>query len=754
MKYSEEELKQILTQLSLEEKASLCSGSDFWHTKAIDRLQIPSVLLSDGPHGLRKQKAHRNPLGLGENIEAVCYPTGSALASSFDKELMNEIGNALGEEARSEGIHTLLGPAVNIKRNPLCGRNFEYLSEDPHLNAEMACAYIEGVQSQGINACVKHYALNNCENDRMRLDVQVDERTLREIYLPAFEKAVCRSQVQSIMASYNKVHSIYACEHSMLLSDILRREWGFEGVVISDWGAVNNRCQALDAGLDLEMPSSNGKNDLSIVDAIQKGKLCENKLDETVLRLLRWIHHEPSAPSRPYDREAHHHLAKKAALASAVLLKNAPALLPLKKDCSIAFIGEFAQQSRIQGGGSSHVRPFRCTCAMQAASDIHSIRYARGFSAQEEENTQQFLLDEAVALAQQSEVAVLFLGLKDQEESEGYDRSHLHLSKQQDRLVFEVVKVQPNTVVVLSCGSPITMPWIEKVPSVLLMHLGGQAVGEAVIDLLFGQSNPCGKLAETYPLRLQDTPAALDYQVSGQKLHYREGIFTGYRYYDKKDLPVLFPFGHGLSYTSFSVETAEHPMLCFSPSGPDDELSVSLHLTNTGNLSGAEVLQLYIAPPIDSSTVRPLRELKAFTKVFLQAGDTKPVTFRLKPRDFSYYETQIHDWFMEGGIYTLHIGNSSRNMLWTQAVDVTPFQQLPFVLREDTTIGDLLRHENSKKIWSTLIAKIFPNQDAASALNDPMAQAFVLGFPIKRLPYFYDITSEEIDDLLQKLRFQ
>ncbi|MHB8129745.1 MAG: glycoside hydrolase family 3 C-terminal domain-containing protein [Mobilitalea sp.] len=504
------DIKKLIKELTLEEKAGLCSGADFWHTKAVERLDLPDVMVSDGPHGLRKQDMLDKQLGLGASIKAVCFPTASALACSFDIELLNTLGCALGDECQAEEVSTLLGPAVNMKRSPLCGRNFEYLSEDPYLAGELASSYVNGVQSKNIGTSVKHYAANNQETRRMSISSEVDERTIREIYLTAFETIVKKAQPWTMMCSYNCINGVYSCENDWLLNKVLREEWGFQGLVMTDWGAMNDRVKAVKAGLDLEMPSANGITDNHLVEAVKNGTLSLEVLDLAVERVLTLVKkfYEGKSEGATYDLEEHHSLARKLATECAVLLKN-DAVLPLKETAKVAFIGEFAATPRFQGGGSSHINCFKITSALEASKE-YSVSYAKGFDILKDESDAE-LVAEAVKLAKASEVAVIFAGLPDHYESEGYDRNHLDLPACQNTLIEEVVKVQPNTIVVLHNGSPVVLPWADKVKGILEVYLSGQAVGESTVDLLYGKVNPSGKLAETFPKRLQDNPSYLNF---------------------------------------------------------------------------------------------------------------------------------------------------------------------------------------------------------------------------------------------------
>ena len=639
-------LKELIREMTLEEKAGLCSGADFWNTMGIERLGIPSVMMTDGPHGLRKQEGAADHLGLNKSVNAVCFPAACATASSFDVELMERMGQILGDECQAENVSMLLGPAVNIKRSPLCGRNFEYMSEDPYLTGKMASAYIRGVQSKGIGTSMKHFAVNNQETDRMQISSEVSERAFREIYLPAFEEAVKKAQPKTVMCSYNKINGVFSSENKKLLTDILRDEWGFEGYVVSDWGAVNDRVKGLKAGLDLEMPGSEGYNTRKIIQAVENGELEEEILDRTVERILKVVfsYTDNRKAETVFDREKDHKAAADIETECAVLLENKGAL-PLRKEQKIVYIGEFAKKPRYQGGGSSHIHTDSVVSALETAvRKGRAVEYVKGFSSERDEMTEEDL-KQACEAAAGADVVVIFAGLPDSFESEGYDRKHLGMPNCQNALIEAVAEAQPNTIVVLHNGAPVEMPWLGKVKAVLEAYLGGQAVGGAVVNVLYGNANPSGRLAETFPLRIQDTPCYLNYGGEHDKSVYSEGVFVGYRYYTSKEMEVLFPFGYGLSYTTFSYGNLTVDKKEFKES---EKLLVSVDVTNTGACTGKEVVQLYVAPK-GGTIIRPVRELKAFEKTELAPGETKTVTFELDSRAYAYWNTEIHDWHVETG---------------------------------------------------------------------------------------------------------
>ena len=770
------DVKKLVNELTLEEKASLCSGADFWHTKAIDRLNIPAAMVSDGPHGIRKQESLADHMGVAESIKAIGFPTASAMACSFDRDLLHKIGDALGEECVAEDLAVLLGPGINMKRSPICGRNFEYYSEDPVVAGELGAAFVNGVQEHGVGTSLKHFAANNQEWRRMSISAEIDERTLREIYLAAFETVVKKAQPWTIMCSYNRINGVYSCENDWLLNKVLRDEWGFEGLVMTDWGAMDERVPSLKAGLDLEMPDCHGETDKLIVKAVQSGELEESVLDTAVERILTMVdkyltarkgidpasmvHPLPSSVERGYDVAAHHALARTTAEQSAVLLKNED-ILPLQKDKKIAFIGEFAKVPRIQGGGSSHINNTSVESALDAAGD--SVSYAQGFHI-DEETTDETLLQEAITLAKESDVAVIFAGLPDSFESEGFDRTHLNMPANQNELIARISEVQPNVVVVLHSGSPIAMPWLDKVAGVLQMYLAGQASGGAAVNLLFGDATPCGKLAETFPLHLEDNTSYLNFPGNREKVCYQEGVFIGYRYYDKKKMDVLFPFGYGLSYTDFTYSNMKVTVNGKNAADVDviketDEIVVSADITNTGNCDGAEIVQLYIKNPVVYE-IRPEKELRDFAKVFLKAGETKTVTFTLNARAFSYYETRIHDWYAESGDYEILLASSSRDIRLQDIVSITGSKKIPFVADYVTTCEDVELFAKDGSALDEMLrrsgfaeATDHDGDDSMGSGTADMMKAMFTGTPLHSILSFSseELTYEDIQDTIRKL---
>ncbi|MBQ9927398.1 MAG: glycoside hydrolase family 3 C-terminal domain-containing protein [Lachnospiraceae bacterium] len=725
------QIKELISQMTLEEKASICSGADFWHTEKLERLGIPATMVSDGPHGLRKQDEGADHLGINDSIKAVCFPAGCGSAASFNRELLTEMGETLGNECQAEGVSVILGPAVNIKRSPLCGRNFEYYSEDPYLASQIAGALIKGIQSKNVGTSIKHFLANNQENRRMSVSAEVDERTLREIYLAAFETAIKEQKPWTVMCSYNRINGVYAAENKKYLTDILRGEWGFDGYVVSDWGAVNDRVADLKAGLDLEMPSSNGMNDALIVEAVKNGTLDEKVVDEAVEHILNIVYRfeENRDKTAVFDRDKDHEKARKVAEESIVLLKNDD-ILPLCESQKVAFIGKYAQKPRYQGGGSSHINSHKVTSAMEAAADNANITYAQGYVDNKNE-VDEVLLAEALEAAKNADVAVVFAGLPDVFESEAYDRKHMHMPDCQNLLIEKVAEVQPNVVVVLHNGSPVEMPWLPKVKGVLEAYLGGQAVGGAEYDILFGKVNPSAKLPETFPIQLEDNPSYLNFPGEGDTVEYREGIFVGYRYYDKKKMNVLFPFGHGLSYTEFAYSNLK---LSAESIKDTDELTVFVDVTNTGTREGKEVVQLYVSDK-ESFVIRPVKELKGFEKVFLMPGETKTVTFTLNKRSFAYYNTQIHDWHVESGSFTIMIGKSSRDIVVTADVEVHSTVELPVFYTTDTPLGDVIKNEKVADMIRGLFANnVLDSQNAATEASSEAITAEMMEAQMRDMP--------------------
>ncbi|MFC8127818.1 glycoside hydrolase family 3 C-terminal domain-containing protein [Streptomyces sp. NPDC057302] len=663
---------ETVARLSLAEKADLTTGAGWWHTTALPDAGIPEFRLSDGPHGLRLQNdTQADQLGINGSAPATCFPPAVTLACTWDTDLAGRVGGALARECLAHGVHVLLGPGVNIKRSPLCGRNFEYFSEDPLLSGVLGAAWVKGLQAQGVGASVKHFAANNQETGRMSVSADIDVRALREIYLPAFRRVLTEARPWTVMCAYNRVNGVHASQNPWLLTDVLRGEWAFDGVVVSDWGAVVDRARALAAGLDLEMPSSSGAGPARAVTAVESGELSEEALDRSAARVVA-LARKATAHARPdasFDPAAHHDLAREVATRGAVLLKNEGALLPLDPATPqrIALIGEFARTPRYQGEGSSRVTPTRLDSALTSVSEAAPaahITFAPGFPVDAPDTDAATLHEEAVRTAESSDVAVLFLGLPPSLESEGYDREHIELPAEQTRLLASVIAVNPNTVVVLANGGVVRLAgWIDDVPAVLEGWLLGQAAGSATADLLFGRENPSGRLAETIPQRLADTPAHLAWPGENGHVTYSEGLFVGYRHYDARDMAVSFPFGHGLSYTTFDY--ADLRVV-----SDDAGLDVTVAVTNTGERAGHEVVQVYVAAP-GERVRRPVRELKGFATVWITPGETQNVTVRISRADLAYFDTAADTWLVEDADHRIDIGASSRDIRLSATVPVT-----------------------------------------------------------------------------------
>ena len=632
------DIEKILQQMPLEDKIALCSGENFWETKKYEQYGIPSLFMCDGPHGLRKQEDVADMLGVHQSRAATCFPAEVTTAGSWDPELLTAIGAAIGQEAREQGVGLVLGPGANLKRNPLCGRNFEYFSEDPYLAGKLAAGFIRGAEAQGIGTSLKHFAVNSQEKSRFTSDSVLDERTLRELYLTAFEIAVKEGKPSTVMCAYPKLNGVHCSDSKKLLTDILRTEWGFGGTVVTDWGAMNDRIQGFRAGCDLNMPGGSDYMEKEVLQAVRDGSLPERCVDDSARRVLELVFRaaETLKEKAACDYDAHHALAKQAAAEGAVLLKNQDGILPLKQDAKIAVIGAMARTMRYQGAGSSHINPTKLS---QPLALLPGAVYAPG--CDDRGNTTDALLAQTRAAAAKAEIALVFAGLPDHYESEGFDRDDMKLPEGHLRMIEAVARANPNTVVVLLCGSAVECPWADRVKGILYMGLPGQAGGEAIADLLYGRSNPSGKLAESWPMAYGDVPSSEIYGKTADGL-YQEGIYVGYRYYEKAGVPVRWPFGYGLSYTAFAYSNL---------AVQGNEVSVTVQ--NTGACSGAEVVQLYIGTPQDGLH-RPLRELKGFQKVFLQPGESRTVTFSLTDRSFALWQD---GWKIPGGTYTVCIEN-------------------------------------------------------------------------------------------------
>lgn len=757
----EERVDRLVSQLTLEEKASLTSGRDNWSTQTIERLGIPSIWLADGPHGLRRAPT-TDTWGYGDQAPATCFPTASSLSATWDRGLIEEVGRALGREAQALGVNVLLGPGINIKRSPLGGRNFEYFSEDPFLSGELAVAYIDGVQSQGVGTSLKHFVANNVETQRMYVNSDVDDRTLNEIYMTPFEIAVRKAQPWTVMACYNRVQGVYGTQSPMMLTEKLKEEWGFEGIVVSDWEAVIDRVEGIKAGLHLEMP---GKapylTDQEIVEAVKGGELDEARLDGLVREILRVVltadarasEVSEASGSLGQNLDAHHALARRVSSEGITLLKNDGGVLPLStsKYRKVAVIGEFAANPRFQGNGSSEVKPARLDKFLDVAEAEHGadfdITYARGYDLGDDTDLSR--IDEARDLAAASDVALVFAGLPQHYESEGVDRTHIDIPPAHQELISAVAGAQENTVVVLTNGSAVAMPWLSAVPAVVESWLGGQAGAGATADVLFGRVNPSGKLAETFPKRLEDTPAFLNFPGESGNVIYGEGIFVGYRYYDERKIEPLFPFGHGLSYTTFEYRDMKVSSAAVTD---QEELTVSATIENVGEVAGKEVVQLYVSDP-ESSLGRPVRELRGFAKVSLQPGESRRVDFTLTARDFAFYHPRQQDWVAESGAFTVALASSSRDIRLSQAIDFTSTRRLHYTFDEYSFFREFWENDDTRP----LLIELMPGWIGAQApAGQPPEAADIHGFlqdqPLIKFPYFTggEVTWEEIDAFLER----
>lgn len=719
--------KDLISQMTLKEKASLCSGKDFWHLKSIERLGLPEIMVCDGPHGLRKQNAENKKVGIGNSYPATCFPTAVTTACSWDRDLIYKMGQALAEECLQHGVSVLLGPGVNMKRSPLCGRNFEYFSEDPELAGEMGAAFIAGVQSKGIGTSLKHFAGNSQEMKRMTSNSIIDERALREIYLRAFEKAVKKSQPWTVMNAYNLLNGTYCSENDWLQNKVLRDEWGFKGAVVSDWGAVNDRVAGLNAGNDLEMPSSGGVNDAKIVEAVKCGVIDETTLDERVDKLIDIILKGAAnkKPGYKFDVKAHNLLSRQIAEQSMVLLKNDGNILPLKRVEGeyVAVIGAFADNPRYQGAGSSIINPTMIDSGRRAFNNSPiSVKFADGYDRSGKRKNEDSYITEACNLAKNASKAVVFIGLTDDYESEGFDRSTMKLPDGHNRLVEAVSRVNDNVIVVLEGGSPVEMPWADDVKAILNAYLGGQSVAPAIVDVLTGKANPCGKLAETYPVCLKDTPTSFRYPDSKEDVQYRESIFIGYRYYDKVERNVRFPFGFGLSYTSFEYSDIKLKKKNLTKG---EGAKVTFTIKNTGDVAGSEIAQVYVAKP-ESKIFRAPKELKGFVKIHLEPGEEKKVSVELDDRAFAFWNTATEDWCVESGEYKILVGASSRDIRLEAAAKMKS--------EDDETIVDLRES-----------AGVYFDGDPARAREDDFK--VIYGGEFKLAP---EITSDSLNNSIER----
>jgi len=750
-------ITDLIKKMSLEEKAALCTGVGPWTTIAVERLGIPPMTVTDGPHGVRRvEDVHTF---ITTSVPATCYPTANCMAATWDVDLIQEVGKAIAEECLALKVDVILGPGVNMKRTPLCGRNFEYYSEDPYLAGEMAVSFIHGVQGKGVGTSLKHFAANNQEYQRSTISSEMDERTLREIYLPAFEAAVKKARPWTVMCSYNKLNGTFSAENHRLLTEILKEEWGFEGVVVSDWGAVHDRVDALKAGLDLEMPGPRAWRVKAVIDAVRTGKLDEAVLDEAVRRILEIVFRAAETKKGgSFDVAKHHALARRVAGEGMVLLKN-NGILPLKVHKQLAVIGRSAKEAYYQGGGSSHINPTQVDnpyeMLQKSAGDIQ-LTYAEGYPRDESFN--QALIDEACKNARSAEAALLYISLPATKESEGYDRSDLDLTAHQVALIRAVTAVQPNSIVILNNGAPVVMSeWIDGSAAVLEAWMMGQAGGGAIADVLFGKVNPSGKLAETFPLRLVDTPAYVNYPGENGAVRYGEGVFMGYRYYDAKEAPTLFSFGHGLSYTTFDYQN----LRVSSPTFRDvDGLTISVDVTNGGRMVGKEVVQAYVHDRT-SRLVRPPKELKGFAKVELQPGETKTITINLDFRAFAYYHPAYRQWITEDGEFDILIGASSTDIRQATTVTLHSTLELPCLLNRESTLREWTEDPRGMSVLAPLYPQLqdqmratFGGKDGDLTGMDPMG--FMMDTPLPGVLHFLGSSmpsspEEMLDELLAKV---
>lgn len=761
------DIPALLAELTLEEKASLLSGRGFWKTRNVDRLDIPSVMVSDGPHGLRKQEqGEEDHVGLGGSVPATCFPTASGLGSSWDVDLVRRVGEAIGDEARAQDLAVVLGPGINIKRDPRCGRNFEYLSEDPTLAGVLGAAMVDGIQSRGVGTSLKHYAVNNQETDRLRVSAEVDDRTLREIYFAGFERVVRDAQPWTVMCSYNRINGEWASQDRWLLTEVLRDDWGFDGLVVSDWGAVEDPTRAVAAGLDLEMPGTGGVSADRVVAAVEDGSLDGRAVDLAVTRLLTLL--ERSLPAvesddPPFDVDAHHDLAREVARSTAVLLAN-DGILPLAPAAGqrIALIGELARTPRFQGAGSSKVNPTRVTSILDALPEVLpdgvSLDFAPGYGVDDPTVDDAALRADAVQIAGSADVVVLVVGLPPSFESEGFDRDHLDLPPEQVALVEAVAETNPDVAIVLVNGGVVTTSgWADRGRALLEAWLGGQAAGGAIADLLVGRANPSGRLAETITLSLADTPAYLNFPGEDRVVRYGEGLFVGYRHHDAVGREVAFPFGHGLSYTTFEhrdlrVEVT-NPATGGSSADPSPgwrgpvRATVTVTVANTGAVAGSEVVQVYVGRPAPAGT-RPVRELRAFAKVHLEPGAEETVTLDLHARDFAIWAPRMGDWVVEPGDATIWVGASSRDLRGEVTVDLPGMPPAP-PLDRGSTLGEWHEHPVGHEVLIDTL-RSSPLGDLTFLLDDPEGYRMLASFPLSRLGTMMG-GGLSVDDLLARL---
>lgn len=721
--------QDIIEKMTIEEKAAFLSGKGEWQTRDFERLGIPSIFCSDGPHGIRKQAGAGDHLGLNASLPATCFPTAATIANSWNTELGEKLGETLGEEAMAEGVNVLLGPGLNIKRSPLCGRNFEYFSEDPYLAGKMAASYVRGIQSQGVYACPKHFAVNSQELRRMAMNSVVDERTLREIYLTGFEIAVKEGGAKTIMSAYNEINGTYANENKHLLNDILRKEWGFDGIVITDWGASNDHALGVAAGSNLEMPNPGLDSARELIAAVESGKISIEDVDARVDELLdavMTLYVNAQGKSDKFDKNAHHNVARRAAAESTILLKNEGGILPLKAGAKVAIVGDFAFVPRYQGAGSSLVNPTKIETVAELIGtyDLQVVGMSRGYSRNGQEDAT--VRKEALDIAAKADIVLYFFGLNEDSESEGMDRTHMRIPQNQINLLQELGQVNPNLVGIISAGSAIEMPWHHYFKALLHCYLNGQAGAGAVMDILTGDVNPSGKLSETIPRRLEDTPAYRYYPSQERTSEYRESLYVGYRYYDTADVPVLYPFGFGLSYTTFEYSDLEV-----------NEEGVSFTITNSGSRDGAEVAQLYVGLP-NGKVFRPKKELKGFAKVFLKAGESKKVSIAFDDKTFRYFNVNTNNWEVEDGKYVISVGASSADIRLTgEVLKSETTENIPYKKEELPSYysGKIQSVETAE--YEKLLGRSVPDGKWSGelGLNDAICQLYYAKSSLARFAY-------------------
>ena len=740
--------------MTLDEECSMLSGESFWYTQSIPRLEIEHMMMTDGPAGLRKQEEKADHLGQNPSVPATCFPSEAALASSWNPDLLRAIGHGLGTECKAQDVAVVLGPGANIKRSPLCGRNFEYFSEDPYLSSHMAAAYIQGIQSAGVGACVKHFAANNQETHRLTTNVVVDERTLREIYLESFRYAITGGGPWMVMCAYNSLNGEFASENAYLLQQVLREEWGYKGVVVTDWGGVNDRVAALRVGQDLEMPDSGGVFDRKVKDAVENGILEKKHVDDSVKRILHLLsqYRQSKAEKAEFDAEENHRLAVEAGSECVVLLKNDGRILPLEKTEKIALIGEFAVKPRFQGGGSSHTNPTKITNAKEEIEKLlPGAVYAAGFHIDDSESNEE-LLREALETADRCDKVVVFAGLSEKYETEGIDRSSLDLPAAQNVLIQKLAEKKKNVIIVLSNGAPVLMPWKQQVQGILEGYLLGQASGEILAKVLSGEMNPSGKLAETFPNRLEDTPCYLDFPGHQGQVEYREGIFVGYRYYDARHIDPLFEFGYGLSYSEFAYSD----LTVDKTSVTDAEtITVTLKVKNISGTAGSETVQLYVHDR-QTKVQRPENELKGFSKVFLEPGGEKSIQFILDKSAFAYYDVQNSQWLVQGGEYDILVGQSSRRILCQKTVEVRPTVFPKKTFHRNTSFGEIYDFPPTHAYAKELIAYFEKESGIDFHLGDNIddfALTVISDFPLKALVTFTKgrFSEADLEQTIRKL---